>query len=329
MATAPHPPRAGRGDNPLRAAVASTGRRNTPPSESACGWARVWGWMRWRRASALPSAHGNTPSGWRDTLSPFLQLLQAADARQQAVLAAPRRCRRPTNGFMRGDGGRGCCACSIPSTASRIRWRILAPGGTARPFCQRGTTPSPPAFPASARRHAAAGERPTIRLHDHRQARGASGHQPCRRLSAGPHRLRRRRRSPISLAWGGAAPGFCGGAVDGPDRRGRNLAPPHGAPPRRRKPPGETPMMLSRRSLAVLAAPPLWPTAARVRRPGPAATWTGIIMWGAGGATDVVRARRHPACRSRAWCPHRAAETARAGQGRLPPRRCTPPPLMG
>lgn len=45
--------------------------------------------------------------------------------------------------------------------------------------------------------------------------------------------------------------------------------------------------MLTRRSLAALAAVPLLPAAARAQA-FPARELTGIIMWGAGGATDVV-----------------------------------------
>jgi tripartite-type tricarboxylate transporter receptor subunit TctC len=56
--------------------------------------------------------------------------------------------------------------------------------------------------------------------------------------------------------------------------------------------------MLTRRSLAALAAVPLLPGAARAQA-FPARELTGIIMWGAGGATDVVaRALTPPAERA-------------------------------
>jgi tripartite-type tricarboxylate transporter receptor subunit TctC len=56
--------------------------------------------------------------------------------------------------------------------------------------------------------------------------------------------------------------------------------------------------MLTRRSLAALAAVPLLPSAARAQA-FPARELTGIIMWGAGGATDVVaRALTPPAERA-------------------------------
>ena len=56
--------------------------------------------------------------------------------------------------------------------------------------------------------------------------------------------------------------------------------------------------MLTRRSLAALAAVPLLPAAARAQA-FPSKELTGIIMWGAGGATDVVaRALTPPAERA-------------------------------
>lgn len=105
------------------------------------------------------------PSGWRDTLSPFLQLLQAADARQQAVLPpAPLPAyewiyvRDVVDGLLR----------LLDSPAPPHRVVNLGAGRDSAALLPAWCDALAARFPGFRWRHAAAGERPMIRLHDHR-----------------------------------------------------------------------------------------------------------------------------------------------------------------